>query len=71
LTFLQKLSKNKDEILYSNHFKEMSCLIFLYCWLIYLLTTFILTQAIWSKISLPKICWNCQNVGDSFKCWYF
>jgi len=31
---LQKLSKNKDEILYSNHFKEMSRLNFsLYNWL--------------------------------------
>ena len=35
LTFLQKRSKNKDEILYSNHFKEKSYLnVSLSYWLI-------------------------------------
>jgi len=49
---LQKLSKNKDEILYSYHFWEI-LLEFFFVLLAnyYLLTKFILRQVIWSKIS--------------------
>jgi len=77
LTFLQKLSKNKDEILYSNHFKEKSYLNFsLYYWLIISLQDLCWDRLFNRKfrkwlVFQPKIRWNCQNVGDSLKCWYF
>jgi len=63
--------------MYSNHFKEQSYLNFsLYYWLIISLRDlswdglFNRNSRKW-LVFQPKICWNCQNAGDSLKYWYF